>query len=429
MTKRSLQVAALFFVATLPAVLPAQETTGMEEERMKALTARNAEQEQWFGPRNKISIGFRFLTSGGHVDFGNLGAVPAKFIAPASAGATTRVYDNGYVDQDGLRNNEVDSTGKQTSTPGGRYITYVANSDGTKGEQNGEFLSYTPGQSRIWLETTEEQLTAKPGYVGFTTYSTTSEGGHFTDKPGGSAGVELQFSRDLGRLSRRIQWGFTTGIALNGINSKTAGQVTSTLNSRTDYYAIVGGVDLTGRGAGISAPTFTDYTNPNSNVIYVSSFETTIPVADTPGSTESHSVAGGAVVNGNWQVRGAYFMMKVGPSFRTQFNDRLELSGSAGFAGAYAGTTYTAIETFNVNGLLSTQTAGDQTPQSSSASKFLMGYYADLTLEWAANENTGLFGGVTAQQLADYTQTVAARTAHIDLGSTVGVRGGISIKF
>jgi hypothetical protein len=427
MTKRSLQVASLLLLATIPALLPAQETTGMEEERMKALTERNAEQEQWFGPRNKISVGFRFLTSGGRVDFGKLGTVPAKFIAPASEGATTRVYDNGYVDLDATRTDEIDSTGKQTSTPGGRYATFVKNTDGTTGEQNGDYVSYTPGQSRYWLETTEAQLTAKPGYVAMTTYSTTSEGGHFSDKPGASAGVELQFSRDLGRISRRIQWGFTTGIALNGINSKTAGEVTSTLNSQTDYYAIIGGVNLT--GGAVSAPSYTDYTNPTSNTIYTGAKETTVPLADTPSSSDTGTVAGGALVKGNWQVRGAYFMMKVGPSFRTQFNDRLELSGSAGFAGAYTGTTYTATETFTVDGLLASQTAGDQTPQSSSATKFLMGYYADLTLEWAANENTGLFGGITAQQLADYTQTVDARTAHIDLGSTVGVRGGISIKF
>lgn len=435
MTQRSLQVVALLLLASLPTLLPAQET-GMEEERMKLLQQRNAEAEQWFGPRNKISVGFRFLASGGKVDFGNLGAVPAKFVADASAGAVSRLYDNGYVNKDGLRTSgpvEVDSSGNQTSTPGGRYASYAVNSDGTKGEQNGEWLSYTPGQTRSWQETTEDQLTSKPGYVGFTTYSTTSEGAHFTDKPGPSAGVELQFSRDLGRLSRRIQWGFATGVTLNGINSKSAGEVISTLNARTDYYAILGSGTLA--GAPIGAPTNTVYINPVSGNAYDGStsagggLETTTPLSQTPSQTVTTPTAGGATVNGRWQVKGAYFMVKIGPSFRTQFNDRLELSGSAGFAGAYTGTSYTATESFSVAGLTSDQTAGDSTPQVSNAIKFLKGYYADLTLEWAANETTGLFGGITAQQLEDYTQKVAERTAHIDLGSTVGVRGGISIKF
>jgi len=40
-----------------------------------------------------------------------------------------------------------------------------------------------------------------------------------------------------------------------------------------------------------------------------------------------------------------------------------------------------------------------------------------------------LFGGITAQKFDGYDQTVGARTARIDLGSTVGIRGGISVKF
>ncbi len=418
----------------------------MEEERMKLLTERNAEAEQWFGPRNKVTVGFRLLSSGGHVDFSNLGAVPAKVVAEASAGAVDRVYDDGTVSRDVLRANEVDASGNQLSSPGGRYATYFTNSDGTKGEQNGDYVSYTPGQTRTWVEYTDAQLTSKPGYIGFTNYSTTSEGGHFTDKPGPSAGVELQFSRDMGRLSRRIQWGFSTGIALNGINSKVAGDVTSTLNTRTDYYAIVGGSVV---GAPISAPSTNTYINPDSGNTYSDGYETSTPLSQTPSQTVNGSVAGGATVSGRWEIKGAYFLVKLGPSLKAQFTDRLEASISAGFAGAYVGTTYTATESFTVPGVFDytqpnvvTDDAGNSTttyplktdlgvvdPQSSSVSKFVTGYYADFNMEWAANETTALFGGLTAQKLSAYDQMVAERLAHIDLGSAVGVRGGISIKF
>ncbi|MBI2497893.1 MAG: hypothetical protein HYV75_08295, partial [Opitutae bacterium] len=47
----------------------------------------------------------------------------------------------------------------------------------------------------------------------------------------------------------------------------------------------------------------------------------------------------------------------------------------------------------------------------------------------AANEITGLFGGLTAQKLGDYDQVVGGRTAKVDLGSSVGIRAGVSIKF
>ena len=67
--------------------------------------------------------------------------------------------------------------------------------------------------------------------------------------------------------------------------------------------------------------------------------------------------------------------------------------------------------------------------EESDTSKFLGGYFADLNFDWAANERTGLFGGITAQKFDGYDQTLGGRTARVDLGNSVGLRGGISIKF
>lgn len=427
MPPRSLPVALFSLLASLPALLPAQETTGIEDERMQELMARNAAAEQWFGPRNKVSAGFRLLSSGGNVEFGNLGAVPARAFVPASAGNVTRTYDDGEVQADGLRSSEIDINGNQISTPGGRYGVYATLDDGTR-LQVADFLSYTPGLTRAWGAANEEQVTSRPGYVAMSNYSTTSEGGSFIDKPGMSAGVELQFQRDLGRLSRRIQWGFMAGITLNGINSKSAGSVVSTLNSRTDYFAIniPPGLDF----VPTSGPDLADYTDAYGNV-RTEALEITVPVSQAPDEslTTTQAVAGGATVDGRWQVKGAYFMVKLGPAFRAQFNDRLELSGSAGYAGAYAGTTYTASESFKLDFLPEEAQIAVTDPQVSTITKYLSGFYADLTLEWNANERTGIFGGVTAQQLDAYVQKVADRTAKIDLGNTVGVRGGLSIRF
>jgi hypothetical protein len=134
-------------------------------------------------------------------------------------------------------------------------------------------------------------------------------------------------------------------------------------------------------------------------------------------------------VDGRWNIKGAYFMMKLGPTLHVQFSDTWEMTASAGFAGAYAGTTYTAAENFKVTGLPDEITPGVTDVQQSTVAKFVTGYYADLTVEWEANERTGLFGGITAQQLGAYDQTVAERVARVDLGSAVGIRGGVSISF
>jgi hypothetical protein len=428
MNQRSLSYLPVLLLASLPALLPAQETTGIEDERMQAIAKRN--EEEWAGPKNKVTVGFRVLNTGGTVEFGNLGTIEAKTIAPASEGAVDRVYDNGYVLADRPRTDEVDSSGNQTSPPGGRYPIYFTLTDGTK-VQVGEGLGYEAGLSREWRLYTQAQLDARAGYVAYTNYSTVSEGGRFVDETEMAAGVELEFSHTFGRISRRIQWGVTTGLTLNSISSQTSGTVTATLNSRTDYYAIDGGTLGTVPEGGLGGPTGVPYI-VDGIIISPSGMETTIPLNQTPDAvSDSTSTPGGATVNGRWNIKGAYFMLKFGPSIRAQFTDRWEMTASAGVAGAYAGSTYTGAETFAVAGMPDGQVAGVQEIKQSNTSEFLTGYYADLTIEFAANDRTWLFGGVTAQQFGDYEQTLAStgQMARIDLGSAVGVRGGVSIRF
>jgi hypothetical protein len=223
----------------------------------------------------------------------------------------------------------------------------------------------------------------------------------------------------------------TAGLTLNSINSQTSGSVTSTLKSYTDYYQIhgtLGAMPEGGHGGPRGEPYIVDGITLSQN-----GYETTVPLSQTPiGESTSDSVAGGATVNGRWTIKGAYFMMKVGPALRAQFTDRWELTASAGFAGAYAGSTFSGAETFSVAGLPDGTSAGVPELLQSTATEFLMGYYADLTIEWAANDRTAVFGGVSAQQLSDYEQklsSVTGQLARIDLGMAVGVRGGISIRF
>ena len=118
----------------------------------------------------------------------------------------------------------------------------------------------------------------------------------------------------------------------------------------------------------------------------------------------------------------------VGPTVRTQLTDRIGITASAGFAAAYAGPRYTVLETFKVPGMGDLELKVED-PVGSTQTKFLSGYYADLTVDFLANDRTGLFGGVTAQQLDSYDQQLSNRTAKIDLGAAVGIRGGVSIRF
>lgn len=80
------------------------------------------------------------------------------------------------------------------------------------------------------------------------------------------------------------------------------------------------------------------------------------------------------------------------------------MSASLGLAGAYAGSRYSAVESFEIPEIGSTRSTTEQ----SNASKFLRGYYADFNVEWFANDRTGLFGGISAQKFDEYNQTVGA---------------------
>ena len=443
MTLRSLKVISLLALLTAPALLIAQsETTGKEEERLEAL-ARS--QGEWNTPKSKISVGFRVLSSGGRVDFKNLGIVPA-IVAPAAAsdGVVTRAYNNGAVTADSLRTDEKDVDGNQISTPGARYKAYTttttavldANGNVIGSEnttvQSGDFLSYTPGLTRQWVASTAEQI-SQPGYVSFSVYSTTSDGGGFSHKQGPTGGVEFQLAQELGHGSRRFQWSLNTGIALNDINSKSAGTVSSTLHTYTDYYTYsssIPGLTL----SSVTNPSYGPLYDTNGNVVASNGVETSVPINAVPTKNSTTDQQGGANVTGRWQIKGAYFMVKLGPALRMAITNHLGLTASVGAAGAYAGTRYMATESFFVASipdveiaLIDPNTGGPVI--SSTTSRFLTGYYADLNLEWMLNDTVGVYTGVTTQRLSSYQQKLGDRLAKVDIGSSVGIRGGVSVRF
>ncbi len=439
MILRSLKFAVFSALLAGPAIMSAQnELSASEEQRLEALAR---EQAEVYLPRNSVTVGFRVLSSGAKVNFSKLGSVDFNHpIAPLTAGAIARSYDNGQVLTDAQRPEEtarpetVTTTNSRVTTtttqlPQGRYeVTVVRTNGGADGKldppddatpddvtttSTKNMLSYAAGLTRSWSYVAPEQAALRPGFIALSSYSAVSAGAAMEHKQGPVGGIELQFARILGKSSGRIQWSLITGISLNGINNKTAGDIQSTLHSITDLYSL----------NGLPAPT-APYNAP-SNPSRV--LETTVPIGSAPVERLDNPDAGPVTVHGRWQVKGAYFLVKVGPAMRTQLSERLGLSASLGFAGAYSGTNYSAAESFETP-IIGRFVSTPRTEQSD-VSKFLSGYYADLNLEFAANGTTGLFGGVTAQKLGNYDQMVGSRIARIDLGTSVGIRGGISIRF
>jgi hypothetical protein len=425
MTQRSLKSLLATALLILPSLLAAQQVAASEEERLAAIMA---DPSRWYVPKNTVTIGFRMLSAGGNVQYGNLGSVPGNAtVAPASDGAVARNYSNGYVDLDGLRADEKNADGSQSSTAGGRYAIFSTrtNEDGTTRQvQTANYLSYTPGVTRYWAYASADQVTAN-GRIAMSNYSAASDGGSALKDTGPTGGVEFTLNRAFGQISKRTEWGVIAGVSLNNLNNKTSGSVLSTLKVATDYYSLNG---LTALAAPYSADSYADYVTTEGDTV-TSGLETTVPIGTVPVQSTTSAVVGGTTVNGNWQVKGAYMLVRVGPSLRAQLTSRLGLSASIGLAGAYAGSTYTAYESFVLPTDDATVVSTNDLVEQNKTAKFLSGYYADFNLEWAATERTGLFGGLTAQQLGDYDQTLNGRTARIDLGNSVGIRGGVSIRF
>jgi hypothetical protein len=409
----------------------AQTESAAPREEELALTLPT---DEWYVPKNRLSFGFRVLSSGANVNFGNLGGVTGgRTLVPISAGSQSRIYDNGSVALDAVRANEQLPTSVSPAAgtsevfgvyPGtGRYQVLIAtNNAGTiTNTQTADYLSYQAGRSRIWSYAADSQIVGNR--VAMSNYTSVSDGATAQKDEGMNGGIEFSLSRNFGSFGPKIDWSVTAGLALNGVNAKTGGTVRATLRTQTDLFQINGTLPTT--DARFNNPAFDTLTLPDGSTV-PNGLETTVTVNDIPvGPTTTTTVAGAATVQGNWQIKGAYFLMRLGPSVHAQLSERWGLSASAGFAGAFAGTRYSVVEELRIPDV-STPIIDEP---SSSESKFLTGYYADVTVDWLATERTGLFAGVAVQQLAGYDQSVGGRTAKIDFGSAVGIRGGINFKF
>jgi hypothetical protein len=408
---------------------------------------------------HNLTFGFR-ATQGAKVKFGNVGIIPsatpvAPFTSDQTANNVNRVYDNGAVFADGYRTSEYDASGTtvisrpsvlntttgvvttintyQTSSPqvdvngapvvlNGSQLTAIT----------GNYLGFTPGTSRLYGINTPIQVgEGGPGTVTFTQYSVDSLGESMDGHRNISGGVELQAERLFSDPSKRIRFSLLAGISLNGINSKVSGTVKGRLHIINDTYVI---------GTLPALPVYPYATPDLGSVSYVDALGNTVtyPVEQSPYITLPTSPSARTEtdspdevdVDGIWEVKGSYLVMKLGPQIDATVTPNLSFNASAGFAAAYAGTNFSAIETTTIANdptlAVPTITTGAVT---SEVSKVLAGYYANFDANWAINERSGLFAGLEYESFSDYNQTLAGRTAKVDLSGNASLRGGLTIKF
>lgn len=380
--------------------------------------------DEWYVPKNTLSFGVRGLAKGVNVKFGNVGSVNPYSNQANAFG--DRSYTDGWVQKDeprqlekmtevGTPNATVPVTTHVVDLGNGRYDvitrTFNSNDNSITNATVGQGIFFVDGQSRQWFANAESQINNANDELRLSTYRAVSQGATFEKDEGMSGGVEVALARQIGRFGNRFEWGLTAGVALNTLNAKTGGTSQATLFRYSDYYRLFGDVP----GGVREGPTVDE-----------NSIETTIPVSQDP-IRNTDEVVGNVDVHGNWQVKGAYFIVRVGPSVRTQVTERFGLSASVGVAGAYSGTRFNVVERMELD--LENVLEPIVDDRWDSDSKLLAGFYADVNVDWTATDRTGLFAGVSMQQFGTYNMSVAGRTAKIDLGNSVGLRGGINIKF
>lgn len=380
---------------------------------------------------NAFSVGVRFI-GGANIRFGNLGSVPSNLTIPGLSIAPQAInYANGSVGLDALREAEKDANGNQSSPQGGRYTVTggvldangnpVLDANGNVVTQTiGDYLGYRPGYTRVWSYANTSQATSNPGFIAMNDYSSESNGATAEADAGPGPGFEFTYVRKLGSFGGKIELGLLFGAGLTDINGKTSGEVKATLKTLTDLYSLGG---QAAPAAPFVGPSYTNYTAGNGTV-FASAFETTVPLSALPSSRTNTTTANGASVTGTWQIKGAYFLFRAGPVLRIPINNRVAINASAGFAGAYIGTTYRIDESLNVAGVLPIRVEGEEAYK-----KFMAGAYAEINAEWLITERTGFFAGVTAETLDKYEQTLAGRTAAVSIGSNAGIRLGVTTRF
>jgi len=374
-------------------------------------------------PKYTLSLGIRSL-SGAKASFSGRGFVSSfQPSGDITTPGLVRIYHDGNVLPD--------------TNP---FSFTIQNADGTT-------VTYTSpptpaGFTNTWSFLDSKQIRGD-GNLDFHSYAADLvDPGLRQKNPDTGYGMELVVARDMGNLGRKMEWKLLFGASLADIKSHTTDTLAATITTITDtYVANLNGQPGLPTSPPYTAPSFVQKPQVDANgfPLYDASgnqiinyVETTILLGDHPLSRTTTMAPG--TVHNVWDLRGAFFTFRLGPSISYLITDRLRFTLSAGAAFVYAGTDYVITQTYQpetADALVST-VENDE-------GKFLAGYYVDATLQFDFTERAGIYAGLVYQDTGSYTQTAelddvftgshASYKAQVDLSSLSGFRMGMVFKF
>jgi hypothetical protein len=212
-------------------------------------------------------------------------------------------------------------------------------------------------------------------------------------------GLDLVYQRYIGHLPyvKSGSWGFEAGFGYTDLDLRDNNN--GNVHITTDTFQLNG---VLPPGAGYNGT----FSGPGALL------------GDTPTRTLES-----AMISGNQKLSGSLFKIRLGPFAEWNFFSKFSLQASAGITLAptmvdydYSESVTLASGTFASSG-------------HSSKSKLLYGPYAGLTARYEFNQHWGIFLGAQFQNLTSLTESSGSNSAHLDLGATVDLTGGISWRF
>ncbi len=350
-----------------------------------------------YTPKFTLNIGVRSL-SGTKTTFGGRGVVASvQPDSDSTSAGLTRYYHDGTVFRD---------TRTTTDTDG---FTSLITPD---------------GMTNSWSYNFAGQVTPE-GYMAFHTYTAAmADPGLRNQNADSSRGIEVLVARDMGNLSKRLDWKLFAGVSLNDVSSAQKESLAAKVTTITDYYTLNG-----------QTPPAPPYLGPSTSATTVvapdgSNSSSTIDVTTLLGNRPLGRITTvtDGLISDRWKVKGGYFTFRAGPSMTYAITEKLKATLSVGAALVFIGSTYTVDQIYTPEvGTDIVKIADDATTE------LLPGYYADATLEYAFTDRAGAYAGAVYQSNGSYQQTIATTEANyttkVDLASLQGFRLGMNFRF
>jgi len=381
---------------------------------------------------------------------------------------TVYYNDSAAATSDGKRPNQ--STHADVDGLWRTYTTITSTTGASTTVISGVFLPYdaTGNTTRNWRANNATQIGTNPNgtnYVDMSTYATTNDSANVQAKSSATPGIEIQYGRVIQRF-KHLEWGINASLGFSVFNAKTSQSIAANAIKYTDRYQVYqnnpatgglvpgkvyngssvvnsdGSVATSGTNTGqiISGPSFVDmaYTDADGNTtsdvtpnIFSGGYEVTTPLGigvTNPSYAPQQLDRQTGVINGSWQVKGKYYLFRIGPMIRVPIGQRFSAAVSAGYLAAQASSDMSVSETLAIPGIITKTTDN----VSAHDKKFLSGMYVDANFEWWISTHTGFYAGLVFEKLSNYTQQsqqYAWRVATVKMDDGLGAHFGIITRF